>query len=87
MRYYLYCYLEFKIRYLKNLKWFSIRIKEFFKPIVLKKKTDEFLLFLKAFSSQNRSLSNALEFYGKKKTKQKKNRKIGKRNLYWKSIE
>ena len=38
----LYCYLEFKLRYLKNLKLFLIRVKE--------KKGDGFLLFLKAFS-------------------------------------
>ena len=36
------CYLEFKLRYLKNLKLFSIRVKELFEPIVL--------LFSKAFS-------------------------------------
>ena len=46
-----YCYLEYKLRYLKNLKLFSIRVKELFEPIVLpKKKGDGFLLFLKAFS-------------------------------------
>ena len=31
------CYLEFKLRYLKNLKLFSIRVQELFKPIVLQK--------------------------------------------------
>ena len=30
-----YWYLEFKLRYLKNLKLFSIRIKELSEPIVL----------------------------------------------------
>ena len=45
-----YCYLEFKLRYLANLKLFSIRVKELFKPIVLQKKVDGFLLFLKTFS-------------------------------------
>ena len=35
---------------LKNLKLFSIRVKELFEPIVLWKKGDGFLLFLKAFS-------------------------------------
>ena len=39
-----YCYLEFKLRYLKNLKLFSIKVKEFFEPMVFGK---------------NRSLSNA----------------------------
>ena len=53
-----YCYIEFKLRYLKNLKLFSIRVTELFEPIdaVLRKKkkkkkkkpTD--LLFLKVFS-------------------------------------
>ena len=33
------CYLEFKLRYVKNLKLFSIRVKELFEPIVLRKKT------------------------------------------------
>ena len=45
-----YCYLKFKLRYLKNLTLLSIRVKELFKPIVLRKKADGFLLFLKAFS-------------------------------------
>ena len=31
----MYCYLEFKLRYLKNLELFSIRVKELFEPIVL----------------------------------------------------
>ena len=30
-----YCYLEFKLRYLKNLKLISIRVKELFDPTVL----------------------------------------------------
>ena len=29
------CYIEFKLSYLKNLKLFSIRVKELFEPIVL----------------------------------------------------
>ena len=45
-----YCYLEFKLRYLKNLKLFSIRVKELFENIVLRRKGDGFLLFFKAFS-------------------------------------
>ena len=46
-----YCYVEFKLRYLKNLKLFLIRVKELFEPIVLpKKKSDGFLLFLQHFS-------------------------------------
>ena len=47
----MYCYLEFKLRYLKNLKLFLIRVKELFEPIVLrKKKATGLLVFLKAFS-------------------------------------
>ena len=46
----MHCYIEFKLSYLKNLKLFSIRVKELFEPIVLPKKGDGFLLFLKAFS-------------------------------------
>ena len=46
----MYCYLEFKPRYLENLKLFSIRVKELFEHIVLRKKSDGFLLFLEAFS-------------------------------------
>ena len=42
-----YCYLKFKLRYLKNLKLFSIKVKELFEAIVLrgKKKAHGFLLF------------------------------------------
>ena len=32
-----YCYLEFKLCYLKNLKLFSIRVKELIEPIVCEK--------------------------------------------------
>ena len=35
--------------YLKNLKLFSIRMKELIEPIVLRRICDGFLLFLKAF--------------------------------------
>ena len=37
-----YCYLEFKLSYLKNLKLFSIRVKELFEPIVLWRKGNRF---------------------------------------------
>ena len=37
-----YCYLEFKLSYLKNLKLFSIRVKELSEPIVLWRKGDRF---------------------------------------------
>ena len=36
-----YCYLEFKLRYLKNLNLLSIRVK-LFEPIVLRKKATGF---------------------------------------------
>ena len=45
-----YCYLDFKLRYLKSLKLFSISVKELFESTVLRKKGDGFLLFLQAFS-------------------------------------
>ena len=61
--------------YLKNLKLFTIRVKELSEPIVLWRKGDGFLpLFISIFL-RNRSLSDARWFYGKK-------RKIGKGNLY-----
>ena len=44
-----YCYHEFKLRYLKNQKLFSIRVKELFKPIVLRNRGDGFLLLQKHF--------------------------------------
>ena len=37
-----YYYLEFKLRYLKNLKLLSIRVKELFEPIVVQRKGDGF---------------------------------------------
>ena len=43
-------YPEFKLRYLKNQKLFSIRVKELFEPTVLHRKADGFLLVFKAFS-------------------------------------
>ena len=45
-----YCYLEFKLRSLKNLKLFSIKVKELLEVKVLWKKCDKDLLFLKTFS-------------------------------------
>ena len=30
-----YCYIEFKLSYLKNLKMFSISVRQLFEPIVL----------------------------------------------------
>ena len=74
-----YCYLEYKLRYLKNLKLFSIWVKELFEPIVLRKKmniNDRYLLFLKAFSWETDLWVTVGDFT----TKQ--TRKIGKENLY-----
>ena len=42
----MYCYLEFKLSYLKNLKLFSIRVKELSEPISFVKKGDGFELLL-----------------------------------------
>ena len=66
MGYKKYFYLEFKLRYLKNLKLFSIRVKE--------KRRWGFALF-------KNILSNARWFYGKTKQNKTK-RKIGEGNLY-----
>ena len=75
------CYFEFKLRYLKNLKLFSIRVKELFEPTVLQKtnkqtnkQTDRFLLFLKAFSWETNLWVTLGDFTVK--------RKIGEGNLY-----
>ena len=70
-----YCYLEFKLRYLKNLKLFTIGIKNYLslqfcakkkkkkkKEKKKRKKAGGFLLFLKAFSWETRSLSNTRWF-------------------------
>ena len=70
-----YCYLKFKLRYLKNLKLFSIRVKKLFEPIVLERKCDGFIALFKSIFMRNWSLSNAKWFYGKKC-------EIGKGNLY-----
>ena len=45
-----YCYLEFKLCFLNNLKLFSIRVKELFEPIVCGEKSPRVFAFLKAFS-------------------------------------
>ena len=36
--YIVYCYLEFKLAYLKTLKLYSISVKELFEPVVLRRK-------------------------------------------------
>ena len=58
----MYCYTEFKIRYLNNLKLFSVGIKELIEPIVLWKKADGFLFFLKALSSETDLLVTLTDF-------------------------
>ena len=70
-----YRYLEFKLRYLKNLKLFSMRVKLIFEPIDLQEKKSTVFCSFKSILSRNWSLSKARWCYGKK-------RKIGKRNLY-----
>ena len=72
-----YCYLEFKLCYLRNLKLFSIRVKELFELTVLWKKAKRqlVLLFLKAFSWETDLWVTLGDFAVKK-------HKIGKGNLY-----
>ena len=69
-----FCHLELKLCYLKNLNLFSITVKKLFERMV----DDEFWIFLKAFSWETDiNLSNARWFYSKKP------RKIGKGNLHF----
>ena len=70
----MYCYLEFKLSYLKNLKLFSISKRIIWANSFVKKRWWALALFISIFL-RNRSLSDARWFYGKK-------RKIGKGNLY-----
>ena len=42
-----FCYIEFTLRSLKNLKLFSIRVKELLEPTVLQRKANRNLFFLK----------------------------------------
>ena len=70
-----YCYLEFKLCYHKNLKLFSIKVKELLEPIVLQKKGNGCLLFLKAFSWETDLWVTLCKFMVK-------NAKIGKGSLY-----
>ena len=71
----IYCYHEFKLRYLKKQKLFSIWVKELFEPTVLRKKRRWLFALFKSIFLRNRSLSNARWFYDKKC-------KIEKGNLY-----
>ena len=70
-----YCYLEFKLSYLKNLKLFSIRVKELSEPIILRRKRRWVLALFISIFLRNRFLNDIRWFYGKK-------RKIGNGNLY-----
>ena len=58
-----YSYLKFK---LKNLKSFSTRVEELFKPLVLQRNPTGFCFF-KSIFLRNGFLSNARWFYGKKR--------------------
>ena len=71
----MYCYLEFKLSYLKNLKLFSIKSKRIIWAYSFVKKWRRVLALFISIFLRNRSLSDARWFYGKK-------RKIGKGNLY-----
>ena len=62
-----YCYLEFRFHYLKNLKLFSIRVKELFEPIVLQKKSWWVFALFKSIFLRNRYLSTTRQSYGKKR--------------------
>ena len=76
----MYCYTEFKIRYLNNLKLFSVGIKELIEPIVLWKKADGFLFFLKALSLETDILVTLTDFIVKMQNLE------GKSVFNWKSI-
>ena len=60
-----YCYLEFKLCYLKNLKLFSIRVKNYLSRKSWETKATGFNSF-KSIILRNRSLSNARGFYGER---------------------
>ena len=80
----MYCYHEFKLSHLKNLKLFSIRVKKIIWGVYFcEEKATGCSSFYKHFffffffleRERNRSMSDARCFFGKK-------RKIGKGNLY-----
>ena len=78
----MYCYLEFKLSYLKNLKLFSIRVKELSEPIVLWRKGDGFQLFSQAFCWET-DLWVTLGDFTVKKTQNWEGNSV----FNWKSIE
>ena len=63
-----------------NQKLFSIRVKELFEPIVLQKKGDGFLLFLKAFSWETDLWVTLSDFT-------LKNAKLGREICIWLKID
>ena len=75
---------EFKLCSLKNLKLFSIRVKELFEPKPLRgeKKSRQVFALSESIFFRNGSLSNARWFYGKKKCKIRKGNVL----FNWKSI-
>ena len=54
----MYCYLEFKLSYLKNMKLVSVRVKELSEPIVFVKKRRRVLALFISILLRNRSLSD-----------------------------
>ena len=75
-----FCHLELKLCYLKNLNLFSITVKELFERMV----DDEFWIFLKAFSWETDIWATLGDFTEKKKNPQNWE---GKSAFYWKLIE
>ena len=79
----MYCYLEFKLSYLKNLKLFSIRVKELSEPIVLWRKGDGFLALFISIFLRIQSLSDARRFYGQTCKIEKGNLYLTENRLNW----
>ena len=65
----MHCYLEFKLRYLKNLNLFSIKVKELYEPKGLRGKGNGCLVFLKAFSRETDFSVTLGDFCAKKNAK------------------
>ena len=63
----MYCYLKFKLRYLKNMKLFTSTIQELFEPIVFREKSQRVFALFKCMFLRNRSSSKARWFYGKRR--------------------
>ena len=67
----MYCYLEFKFRYLENLKLFSIRVKELFEPKVLRKTKTK----TKTNKKQKQKQKNKTKQHKTKQQKTKQNKR------------